>query len=114
MAQKLAVTLTPFGTQIFIPGFWSLDPTRDINWAKVTRLHRARGISRQGEKLIENRKALAKLIEKVVAADRTARRQGLRGEARYVFIKKSAGLSVEMDNAEIRHYLRQGTRPPGI
>ncbi len=110
MAQKLAVTLTPFGTQIFIPGFWSLDPVRDINWAKVTRLHRARGISRQGEKLIENRKAHGELVKKIHAGDKVARRQGLRGEARYAFIKRTAGLSANTDDAEIRHYLRQGRK----
>ena len=111
MAQKLAVTVTPFGTQIFIPGFWSLDPVRDINWAKVTRLHRARGISRQGEKLVENRKAHRKLVGKIHAADRAARRKGLRGEARYAAIKGAAGLSPNTDNSEIRHYLRLGKNP---
>jgi hypothetical protein len=107
LVQKLAVTLTPYGTQIFIPGFWSLDPARDINWAKVTRLHRARGISKQGEKLIENQKARVELVKRVAMADRTARQQKLKGQRRYKFIKESAKLADNMDDAEIRRYLRE-------
>jgi hypothetical protein len=107
LIQKLAVTLTPFGTQIFIPGFWSLDPTRDINWAKVTRLHRARGTVKQGEKLADNQKAHAGLVKRVQMADQAARKQNLRGQARYKHIKQSAGLVEAVDDAEIRRYLRQ-------
>lgn len=110
MPQKLAVTLTPFGTQIFIPGFWSLDPVRDINWAKVTRLHRARGIPKQGEKLADNRRARAQLVKRIQAGDQAARKKGLRGEARYRFIKTAGGLSPDTDNAEVRHYLREAKR----
>jgi hypothetical protein len=110
MVQKLAVTLTPFGTQIFIPGFWSLDPARDINWNKITRLHRARGIRKQGDKLIENQKARELMLNRIVMADRTARRDGLRGRARYRQIKEAAGLSQETDDAEIRRYLREARR----
>jgi hypothetical protein len=107
MVQKLAVTLTPFGTQIFIPGFWSLDPGRDINWTKVTRLHRARGISKQGTKLADIRQARAQRRKRVAAADQTARRRGLVGEARYQLIKQSAGLVEQTDNAQVRRDLRQ-------
>jgi hypothetical protein len=107
MVQKLAVTLTPSGTQIFIPGFWSLDPARDINWAKVTRLHRARGISKQGGKMIENQKAHVELVKRVAIADQTARQQKLKGRRRYQYIKESAGLADNMDDAEIRRYLRE-------
>jgi hypothetical protein len=108
LVQKLAVTLTPFGTQIFIPGFWSLDPARDINWAKVTRLHRARGTSKQGEKLAENQKAHKQLVKQIAKANQAAGQQKLRGKARYQYIKKSAGLVEAVDDAEIRRYLRRG------
>lgn len=108
LLQKLAVTLTPFGTQIFIPGFWSLDPARDINWAKVTRLHRARGINKQGEKLATNREGQKRLIAAIIKSDQAARRAGLKGSERYAYIKSQAGLSPDMDDAEIRQYLRKG------
>jgi hypothetical protein len=110
LVQKLAVTLTPFGTQIFIPGFWSLDPARDINWAKITRLHRARGISKQGEKLIGNQKARVELVKRVAMADRAARHQKLKGQRRYQYIKECAGLVENMDDAEVRRYLREGKK----
>ena len=107
MVQKLAVTLTPFGTQIFIPGFWSLDPARDINWAKVTRLHRARGIYKQGEKLNDKRGGHAEMVKKIQAGDRAARKKGLRGVVRYAFVKAMAGLSERTDDAQVRRYLRE-------
>ena len=31
LIDKLSVTFTPFGTQIFVPGYWSLDPSRDLD-----------------------------------------------------------------------------------
>ncbi len=107
LVQKLAVTLTPFGTQIFIPGFWSLDPARDINWTKITRLHRARGIAKQGEKLLENQKARMELVKRVAQADKAARAQKFKGQRRYRFIKESAGLVEITDDAEVRRYLRE-------
>jgi hypothetical protein len=45
---KLTVNLTPFGTMILIPGYWSFDPKRDLNWKAITALHRARGVQRYG------------------------------------------------------------------
>ena len=38
---KLTANLTPFGTMIFIPAYWSLDPKRDLNWRAITALHKA-------------------------------------------------------------------------
>lgn len=49
LLMKPSVVFTPFGTQIFIPGYISFDPKRDLKLGVVSRLHRARGIRRQGE-----------------------------------------------------------------
>jgi hypothetical protein len=46
--------LTPFGTMIFIPAYWSLDP---LNWRAITTLHKARGVPKQGPKLGANQLA---------------------------------------------------------
>ena len=35
---KLAVNLTPYGTMIHIPAYWSFDPKRDIRW-EIGRAH---------------------------------------------------------------------------
>jgi hypothetical protein len=48
---KLTVNLTPFGTMIFIPAYWSFDPKRDLNWRAITALHKVRGVPKQGAKL---------------------------------------------------------------
>jgi|SRR5947207_8805234 len=39
---KLTANLTPFGTMIFIPAYWSFDPKRDLNWRAITALQKAR------------------------------------------------------------------------
>ena len=59
LLQKTSVVFTPYGTQIFIPGYLSFDPKRDLDFSKVTRLHRARGISRQGPGFSVGRRELA-------------------------------------------------------
>ncbi len=50
---KLAVNITPYGTMIHIPAYWSFDPKRDIRWDAIARLHRARVPGRQGSALAE-------------------------------------------------------------
>jgi len=48
LLQKLTVNLTPHGTMIFIPSWWSLDPKRDLSWREIKKLHNARVVSKQG------------------------------------------------------------------
>ena len=50
------------------------------------------------------------MLKRIVMADRVARREGIRGQARYCQIKEAAGLSQETDDAEIRRYLREAGR----
>jgi hypothetical protein len=106
LVQKLYHSFTPYGTAIFIPGFWSLDARRDLKWDVILRLHRARGVGRQGEKLSRNRQEKKRQVEKLRVAVREAKRVRLRGEKRMVFLKKSAGLSAETDDAYVRKLLR--------
>ena len=107
LLEKLTYTLTPYGTQIFIPGYWNFDPARDINWKSVTRLHRARGLDKQGEKLAANRRERATQVMRLKAADAEARSVRLRGKARYDFLKRKAGLAPETDEAQVRRMLRK-------
>jgi hypothetical protein len=37
---KLAVNLTPYGTMIHIPAYWSFDPKRDIRWDAIASLQK--------------------------------------------------------------------------
>src|SRR5438552_5572180 len=62
----LPANLTPFGTMIFIPAYWSFDPKRDLNWRTITALHIARGGPKLGDKLAANQ--LAARLEAIHAA----------------------------------------------
>ncbi len=107
LVQKVTCTFGPYGTTIFIPGYWSLDPHRDIKWSTVSRLHGARGVSRQGEKLDRNRSQASAQSRKAQAANVEAKAKGLRGEKRMAFIKQKAGLDQRTDDAQVRRLLRR-------
>lgn len=102
---KTSVVFTPFGTQIFIPGYLSFDPKRDLDFSKVMRLHRARGIERQGPGFSIGRHELADLRRRAKAADREARSNGLKGEARYRFVCEGIGYRDEGDYRRLRKLL---------
>jgi len=106
LVEKLTYTLTPYGTQIFIPGYWNFDPARDINWNSVTRLHRARGLDKQGRKLAANRRDRATQVKRLRAADAEAKAQHLRGKTRYEFLKMKSGLALTTDDAQVRRLLK--------
>src|SRR6266516_1767599 len=106
LVQKTSYAFTPYGTQIFIPGYWSIDVNRDFNWDEITKLHRARGVPRVGEKLDRNREELLEQAKRARDANREARRKGLRGEKRYAFIKANAGLDERTDDAYLRRLIR--------
>ena len=107
LVEKLPSTITPYGTQIFIPGSWSFDAARDVDSKKLLHLHRARGVSKQGVKLAANRQNRAGQLARLKQANEAARRQRLRCEARYAFLKEQAGLSPLTDDAQVRRMLRQ-------
>jgi hypothetical protein len=109
LLEKLTYTLTPYGTQIFIPGYWNFDPARDINWKSVTRLHRARGLEKQGEKLAANRRERDMQLGRLKAADAEARRLRLRGKERFDYLKTKAGLAAAMDDAQVRRMVQQAS-----
>ena len=44
LLMKLTVNLTPHGTMIFLPSWWSLDHTRDLNWPEIKKLHDDHGL----------------------------------------------------------------------
>ncbi len=103
---KLTVNLTPFGTMILIPGYWSFDPKRDLNWKAITKLHRARGIQRQGPKLSLNRMANR---EDAVAAKRLwkeAESLGLHGRRRFEWVLAKLHLDCGNDESKLKRLLR--------
>jgi hypothetical protein len=112
---KLTANLTPFGTMIFIPAYWSLDPKRDLNWRAITALHKARGVPKQGIKLKSNEQA--RRIEALRAAQlsKQAAALNLTGQARTLWIMNGLRLDFRTDERQLRRILaksRDGTYPP--
>jgi hypothetical protein len=89
---KLSVTITPFGTMIHIPSYWSFDPKRDIRWKAIARLHRTRVHGRQGSALAEGRAERMKAAEKLRELDQEALRRGLKGTKKHDFLCAGLGL----------------------
>ncbi len=100
---KASVVFTPLGTQIFIPGYLSFDPKRDLEFGKIAKLHKARGVPRQGPGFSEGRKITAKNKVLAKTADAEARKKGLKGVKRYAFICKALGM---LDHGDYRQVTR--------
>jgi len=88
---KLAVNLTPYGTMIHIPAYWSFDPKRDIRWDAIATLHRVRVTGRQGEAFAENLAERMKSAGKLRQLDQEASRLGLKGEKKHEFLCAGLG-----------------------
>ena len=102
LLQKLSVNITPYGTMIVIPRYWSIDSNRDLKWRAISRLHHSRDVPRQGKKLSANhleRKAQADAARKFMTE---AKRQGLKGDAKDLWVMKKIG----MPNADPRQLRR--------
>jgi hypothetical protein len=88
---KLAVNLTPYGTMIHIPAYWSFDPKRDIRWDAIASLHRVRVHGRQGSVLAEGQAQKMKDAGKLHHLDNEALRLGLKGEKKHKFLCAGLG-----------------------
>lgn len=88
---KLAVHLTPYGTMIHIPAYWSFDPKRDIRWDAIAKLHRARVPGRQGSALAEGFAERMREAENLSHLDQEALRLGLKGEKKHGFLCAGLG-----------------------
>lgn len=88
---KLAVNLTPYGTMIHIPAYWSFDPKRDLHWDVIAKLHRVRVPGRQGSALVENFAERLVAAKKLRQLDRDVRRRRLRGEEKHAFLCAGLG-----------------------
>jgi hypothetical protein len=88
---KLAVNITPYGTMIHIPAYWSFDPKRDIRWDAIASLHRIRVPGRQGSALAEGFAERMREAEKLCSLDKEAVRLGLKGEKKHEFLCAGLG-----------------------
>ena len=88
---KLAVNITPYGTMVHIPSYWSLDTSRDIRWEAIASLHRVRVPGRQGAALAEGKAERMKLAKKLRQLDQEVLRLQLKGEKKHTFLCKGLG-----------------------
>ena len=103
---KLTVNLTPFGTMILIPAYWSFDPKRDLDWSAISALHRARGVQRQGPKLSKNRIAMRQDAVAAKKLWRDARLLGLRGRPRVEWVLAKLHFHCGNDESKLKRLLR--------
>ena len=88
---KLAVNLTPYGTMIHIPAYWSFDPKRDIRWDAIAKLHRVRVPGRQGSALADGFAQRMKDAAKLRRLDQKAARLNLKGEKKHTLLCAGLG-----------------------
>lgn len=106
LLMKLTVNLTPFGTMIFIPGYWSFDAKRDIKWKSVTSLHRSRGVQRQGPKLSQNKVSAREEAVRVRQLWEEATTKGKRGEAREQWVLGRMNWDPRTDSSKLKRMLK--------
>ncbi|MCI0747348.1 MAG: hypothetical protein L0Y58_18235 [Verrucomicrobia subdivision 3 bacterium] len=105
LLQKLSVNITPYGTMIVIPRYWSFDYNRDLKWRSVTRLHHSRDVPRQGAKLEANESARRALAAKARRFIAEAKRLGMKGDARDYWVMEKVGMS-DSDPRQLRRLLK--------
>jgi hypothetical protein len=104
---KLTANLTPFGTMIFIPAYWSFDQKRDLNWRAITALHKARGVPKQGPKLGANRAAARRQRARAIKLAKEADQLNLKGERRRLWMLKRLNWDARTDERQLRRILAQ-------
>ena len=109
LLMKLTINLTPHGTMIVIPSWWSLDHTRDLNWPEMKKLHNARVPSKQGAKLMRNQMEQAAEARKAAQFDAEAKAKGLRGERRADWVMDRLRWA-RKDSRKLRRVLNRAKR----
>jgi len=107
---KLTANLTPYGTMIFIPSYWSFDPKRDLNWHAITALHKARGIAKQGPKLTLNQIAQKRDAEQAIQLMEDATARGLKGDDRNTWVMSQLGWDSRNDDRKLRRLLKSAKK----
>jgi len=103
---KLTANLTPHGTMIFVPAYWSFDAKRDINWKAITKLHKTRGVSKQGAKLSANRAARKREASRAKRLWAQAAQRGLKGEKRTAWVMRELNWDTRTDERTLRRLLK--------
>lgn len=110
LPNKLTVNLTPLGTMIFIPRYWSFDHRRDLDWPRFKRLHRALGARNQGPKLGAIRQAIVERARRTDRHWQEATRKGLKGVEREDYVIQKTGLPAGTEATMLRRLRSALTR----
>lgn len=108
---KLAVNVTPHGTMILIPSFWSFDPPRDMNWRTIKDLHKLRVKGRQGASLKEGLEQRRARFDKLCLLEAEAARQNLKGDRKTRFLLRGIGLSEDTGAKHLQRLRKEFTAP---
>jgi hypothetical protein len=106
LLMKLTVNLTPHGTMIFIPAYWSFDAKRDMKWKTITALHRARGVGKQGPKLSLGQVSQREDAEKAHALWQKATAAGLKGKQRDFKVMQEMGWPGTTDKSKLQRLIK--------
>lgn len=106
LTLKLTINPTPHGTLIMIPGQWSLDSKRDLNWAAIRRIHRVHGSIYQGPKLSPARTEILREAKQVSKLWFQAGKRGLKGEQRLEFVLRGTGKDLRTDSSWVKRRLK--------
>jgi hypothetical protein len=114
IVTKLSFDITPFGTSIFIPGYWSFDPKRDIRWKELITFHQSRGVvKRQGAVFEAKRRKREEKEWKVLDAEDASDTLKERGQARVERAIRVANLPTETDPAQVYRLAREAKKKKG-
>jgi len=103
---KLTVNITPFGTLIMIPRYWSVDARRDFKWIEIAKLHRLRSATKQGKKMIENKAERRKEAERAQELWSEATAAGLKGDKRDQWVMGRLGWVPQTDVSKLKRLLK--------
>jgi hypothetical protein len=108
MVTKLSFDITPFGTSVFVPGYWSFDPSRDIKWKQLKAFHESRGaVKRQGKAFEPNRRNRQTKERLILEAAEESRARGERGNTMIQSIIDKVGLVPNTPSAYIYRLIRE-------
>ncbi len=106
LLQKPTVNVTPYGTVIMIPRYWSFDPRRDLKWKEITRLHRVRSAQKQGVKLSANQEERREEAKRARTLWKEATKAGLKGDWRNQWVMGRLGWDPRTDESRLRRLLK--------
>jgi hypothetical protein len=113
LLMKPSIVFTPFGTEIFIPGYISFDPKRDLKLGVVSRLHRARGVRRQGDVFSVAWKEHEENAKLAFEYNEQAKAAGKKGDKRLGCVAKKLGRITNGGYREIRRLIAEGKKLMG-